>query len=69
LDGTVDVNGDVNLFNRKLSKIPLKFGRVTGNFNCQNNNLTKFTNQLINHLLNETIKRLIQYMINLTVFK
>jgi hypothetical protein len=44
LDGTVDVNGDVNLFNHKLSKIPLKFGRVTGNFNCQNNKLTKLEN-------------------------
>ena len=40
LDGTVDVNGDVNLFNRKLSKIPLKFGRVTGSFYCHNNQLT-----------------------------
>jgi hypothetical protein len=40
LDGTVDVNGDVNLFNHKLSKIPLKFGRVTGSFYCQRNKLT-----------------------------
>ena len=40
LDGTVDVNGDVNLFNRKLSKIPFKFGRVTGSFNCFYNQLT-----------------------------
>jgi hypothetical protein len=39
-DGTVDVDGDVDLSERNLSKLPLKFGRVTGNFNCQNNKLT-----------------------------
>jgi hypothetical protein len=44
-DGSVDVNGDVDLeyrfgFKKKLDKLPLKFGRVSGNFNCRRNNLT-----------------------------
>jgi hypothetical protein len=39
-DGTVDVDGDVSLYKRNLSKLPLKFGRVTGNFYCQHNKLT-----------------------------
>jgi hypothetical protein len=39
-DGTVDVNGDVNLHNKGLTKLPLKFGRVTGYFYCDNNQLT-----------------------------
>jgi hypothetical protein len=39
-DGTVDVDGDVDLSHRNLSKLPLKFGRVTGSFNCFYNQLT-----------------------------
>ena len=39
-DGTVDVNGDVYLASLGLTKIPVKFGKVTGNFNCSNNQLT-----------------------------
>ena len=39
-DGTVDVDGDVSLSERNLSKLPLKFGRVTGSFNCSYNKLT-----------------------------
>jgi hypothetical protein len=38
-DGTVDVNGDVNMYNMKLTEIPVKFGKVTGNFHCDNNQL------------------------------
>jgi hypothetical protein len=38
-DGTVDVDGDVDLYNRGLTKLPLKFGKVSGNFYCQNNKL------------------------------
>ncbi len=38
-DGTVDVDDDVNLFN-KLTKLPLKFGKVTGYFTCGDNQLT-----------------------------
>jgi hypothetical protein len=37
--GLVDVDGDVYLCN-ELSKLPLKFGRVTGHFYCYYNNLT-----------------------------
>jgi hypothetical protein len=39
-DGTVDVDGNVDIFKRNLSKLPLKFGRVTGNFYCHSNKLT-----------------------------
>jgi hypothetical protein len=39
-DGTVDVDGSVDLSVQKLSKLPLKFGRVTGYFVCHNNQLT-----------------------------
>ena len=39
-DGTVDVDGNVDLSRQRLSKLPLKFGRVTGYFFCSYNQLT-----------------------------
>ena len=39
-DGTIDVDGDVNLSGKNIDKLPLKFGKVTGNFNCSYNQLT-----------------------------
>jgi hypothetical protein len=39
-DGTVDVDGNVDLAYGKFSKLPLKFGRVTGRFSCHNIKLT-----------------------------
>jgi hypothetical protein len=39
-DGTIDVDGDVDLINRYLTKFPLKFNRVSGYFSCNRNNLT-----------------------------
>lgn len=39
-DGTVDVNGNVELHNMRLNKLPLKFGKVTGYFSCSDNKLT-----------------------------
>jgi hypothetical protein len=39
-DGLVDVDGGVHLNNKGLYKIPIKFGRVGGNFYCADNNLT-----------------------------
>jgi hypothetical protein len=39
-DGTVDVDGSVYLRNRGLKKIPFRFGRVTGYFSCDFNQLT-----------------------------
>ena len=39
-DGLVDVNGGVDLWNKRLTKLPLKFGRVSGYFECGYNNLT-----------------------------
>ena len=39
-DGTIDVDGNVNLTNKNLTKIPFKFGKVTGGFYCDSNLLT-----------------------------
>ena len=39
-DGSIDVDGPVYLSNRQMSKLPLKFRKVTGYFGCSNNQLT-----------------------------
>jgi hypothetical protein len=39
-DGSIDVNTDVLLYRRNLTKLPLKFNRVSGSFHCQDNLLT-----------------------------
>ena len=39
-DGTVDVDGDVNLSGKGLKELPLKFGKVSGDFYCHYNQLT-----------------------------
>ena len=39
-DGSIDVDGPVYLSNRQMSKLPLKFRKVTGYFGCSNNLLT-----------------------------
>ena len=39
-DGSVDVNGTVNLSRKGLTRLPLKFGRVSGRFYCYDNKLT-----------------------------
>ena len=39
-DGTIDVDGDVYLHNKKLTKLPLKFNKVSGSFFCSNSKLT-----------------------------
>ena len=39
-DGTIDVDGSVYLDYCNLTKLPLKFGTVTGWFNCSRNLLT-----------------------------
>ena len=36
----MDVDGDVDLYEKRLTKLPLKFGYVSGNFHCGNNGLT-----------------------------
>jgi len=38
-DGSIDVDGDVNLQSKKLKKIPLVFGNVSGGFYCSSNHL------------------------------
>ena len=39
-DGSIDVDGKVNIINSTLEKLPLNFNKVTGYFNCENNLLT-----------------------------
>ncbi len=39
-DGSIDVDGNVDLSNRDLTELPLTFGRVTSHFNCSYNKLT-----------------------------
>ena len=39
-DGSIDVNGNVNISHKKLTKIPFKFGKVSGDFYCSYNQLT-----------------------------
>lgn len=39
-DLKVDVYGDVNISGKYLNYIPVQFGKVSGNFFCNNNNLT-----------------------------
>jgi hypothetical protein len=39
-DGSISVQGDVDLREQNLTKIPFKFRKVTGDFDCSNNQLT-----------------------------
>ncbi len=39
-DGTVDVDGSVDLYEKGLTKIPVKFRNVSGGFFCGFNQLT-----------------------------
>lgn len=39
-DGSIDVDGTVNLSSKGLTKLPLKFRNVTGYFDCSFNQLT-----------------------------
>jgi len=39
-DGTIDVAGDVDLFNKGLTELPISFNHVSGDFNCGHNQLT-----------------------------
>ena len=39
-DGSIDVDGSVSLYRRVLRELPLKFGVVTGDFDCSFNQLT-----------------------------
>ena len=39
-DGTIDVDESVSFYNRGLTELPLKFGKVSGDFYCVVNKLT-----------------------------
>jgi len=43
-NGEVDVDGAVDMSGMQLTEIPVKFGRVNGNFHCYYNNLTTLKN-------------------------
>lgn len=43
-DLTVDVEGNVNIGNKKLHSIPIKFGKINGFFICSSNMLTDLQN-------------------------
>lgn len=44
-DGTVDINGDVDIRDQDINEyIPIKFGTVTGNFDCSHNQLKSLKN-------------------------
>jgi len=43
-DGSIDVIGHVDLSNSSLNKIPIKFNKVSGDFNCMRNNLKSLVN-------------------------
>ena len=51
-DGNVDVDGNVNLFRRNLTELPVQFGTVTGHFNCVDNALTSLDGSPKNVLRN-----------------
>ncbi|NBO23267.1 hypothetical protein EBU94_08025, partial [bacterium] len=36
-DGSVDVDGDVDLSNKELTRLPIRFGKVSGSFICSHN--------------------------------
>lgn len=39
-DGSIDVDGDVSIVNGRLTKLPLKFNKVSGDFYCSWEDLT-----------------------------
>jgi len=39
-DGSIDVYGNVDLYRKRLTELPLKFGKVTGYFTCLDNKIT-----------------------------
>ena len=39
-DGSIDVVGNVNLYNKGLTELPLVFNKVSGYFDCGRNKLT-----------------------------
>ena len=42
-DGSVDVDEDVDLYGFRITELPLKFGKVSGDFLCHNNKLTSLS--------------------------
>ena len=39
-DGSIDVDGEVELYGHQLTELPLTFNKVTGDFHCHFNKLT-----------------------------
>ncbi len=53
-NGEVDVDGNVDMKNKKLTEIPVKFGRVSGWIDCRFNYLTTLKN-LPNYIGDESV--------------
>ena len=43
-DGSINVNGNVDLYSENLSTLPIKFKKVDGTFRCWNNSLINLIN-------------------------
>ena len=41
-DGSIDVDEGVWLYDKGLTKLPLKFNKINGDFDCDDNELTSF---------------------------
>ena len=41
-DGSIDVNGNVDLYDESLTELPLTFNKVTGYFDCSDNEIKFF---------------------------
>lgn len=39
-DGSIDVDGDVDIYSKGVTQLPFKFNKVTGDFDCRCNKLT-----------------------------
>ena len=46
-DGSIDVDGNLTIVNRNLYTIPIKFNKVSGDFDCSWNNLISLENSPI----------------------
>lgn len=46
-DNSINVYGDVNLKNMRLTKLPIKFNHISGNFDCSGNQMKSLLNSPI----------------------
>ena len=71
-DLSVDINGHINLSDRHLDKISVRFGIVSGNFYCNGNDLTSLSvlyNKVDSDIAKTRIALAIYYGVNLNPWK